>query len=74
MALVKTYLSFARIGGPPDDWGRIVIFNLETTERITDAIVAKIWGPDGRGMVALLAKDGSITERQGRFAIMREVD
>lgn len=74
MALIKTHLTFAKVGGPPDDWVHLVILDLETTERIMDSIVVKIWGPDGRGVVTLLAKDGGITERQGRFTIMREVD
>jgi hypothetical protein len=75
MPLVKTDLSFAKVGGPPDDWVHVVVLDLETTERIIDAIVVKIWNlADGRGEVTLLGEGGDITSRQGRFAIMREVN
>lgn len=74
MPLATTDLTFAKVGGPPEDWVHIVVVDLDTTERIMDAVVVRIWGPDGRGTVSILGDDGGITVRQGRFALYREVD
>ena len=75
MPLATTDLTFAKVGGPPDDWVHIVVVDLDKNQRIMNATMVRIWNlEDGRGKVSLIGDDGGITERQGRFALYREVD